>query len=75
MIQDSNNALHYNAEEGNTFVQKGTNIRYGNDLYLSIEDSIDNYSEEPMTDEEKAEIEAKKQSQEQGEKTSKKAKK
>jgi len=52
MVQDVNNAQHYTAGENKTFVNKESGIRYGNDLYLSTEDVIENYTEEPMSEDE-----------------------
>ena len=49
MKQDEKNNLHYVAGDGKTFVQKTTGVRFGNDLYLSSDDSIDNYEEVEMT--------------------------
>lgn len=56
MKQDEKNNLHYVAGDGKTFVQKTTGVRFGNDLYLSSDDSIDNYEEVEMTPEELEDI-------------------
>lgn len=42
----------FQADEQKTFVHKSSLIRMGNHIYIAYGDSIDNYSEEPMTDEE-----------------------
>lgn len=55
MTQDSNDSLHWTADDGKTFVNKETGSRIGWDMYLATYDSIDNYEEQEMTDEEKAE--------------------
>ena len=47
----------YEASEGMTFVRKSDNVRFGHFIYLSVIDSIDNYIEEPMTEEEIKELE------------------
>lgn len=47
----------FEASEGMTFVRKKDNLRFGHFIYLSTTDSIDNYSEEPMTEEELKEFE------------------
>ena len=47
----------FEASEGMTFVRKSDNARFGHFIYLSIIDSIDNYTEEPMTEEEIKELE------------------
>ena len=47
----------FEASEGMTFVRKSDNARFGHFIYLSIVDSIDNYTEEPMTEEEIKELE------------------
>lgn len=47
----------YQAEESMTFVHKTSGIRMGNRMYLAETDNIDNYTEESMTEEEKAELE------------------
>lgn len=51
----------YQAEENMTFVRKATQVRMGNRMYLCDTDSIDNYTEEPMTAEEIAAIEKEKE--------------
>lgn len=56
MITEINNRS-YEASEGMTFVRKSDNARFGHFIYLSIIDSIDNYTEEPMTEEEIKELE------------------
>ena len=56
MITEINNRS-YEASEGMTFVRKSDNVRFGHFIYLSIIDSIDNYTEEPMTEEEIKELE------------------
>ena len=47
----------FEASEGMTFVRKKDNLRFGHFIHLSVIDSIDNYSEEPMTEEELKELE------------------
>ena len=47
----------FEASEGMTFVRKSDNARFGHFIYLSVIDSIDNYTEEPMTEEEIKELE------------------
>lgn len=61
MIQDEKNKHHFTADDGKTFVHKTTNVRYGNDIYLAADDVIDNYQEEPLTQEEIDQISSKKQ--------------
>ena len=53
----------YKADEGKTFVHKTTYVRMGNGIYLGDSDSIKNYKEEQMTDEEIAQIEEEKEKQ------------
>ena len=42
----------FQADEQKTFVNNTTSIRMGNRIYIAADDSIDNYSEVPMTDDE-----------------------
>ena len=51
----------YRAEEGKTFVHKTTHVRMGNGIYLGDSDSIKNYKEVAMTEEEIAQIESEKE--------------
>lgn len=55
MTQDSKDSLHWTADNGKTFVNKETGNRIGWDMYLATYDSIENYEEKEMTDDEKAE--------------------
>lgn len=55
MTQDSKDSLHWTADNGKTFVNKETGNRIGWDMYLATYDSIENYEEKDMTDDEKAE--------------------
>lgn len=55
MTQDSKDSLHWSADDGKTFVNKETGSRIGWDMYLASYDSIENYVEQDMTDDEKAE--------------------
>lgn len=55
MTQDSKDSLHWSADDGKTFVNKETGNRIGWDMYLATYDSIENYEEKDMTDDEKAE--------------------
>lgn len=48
--------LRYKAEDGYTFVHQETKVRYGNRIYLGSA-SIDEFIEEPMTEEELANFE------------------
>lgn len=47
----------FEASEGMIFVRKSDNVRFCHFIDLSIIDSIDNYTEEPMTEEEIKELE------------------
>lgn len=42
----------FQADEQKTFVNNTTSIRMGNRIYIASDDSIANYAEVPMTDEE-----------------------
>lgn len=55
MTQDSKDSLHWTADNGKTFVNKETGNGIGWDMYLATYDSIENYEEKEMTDDEKAE--------------------
>jgi hypothetical protein len=47
--------LRYQAEDDMTFVNKTTGVRYGRRIYLGA-DTIDNYEELPLTEDELAEL-------------------
>lgn len=64
MIQDINNTLHFIAEENKIFIYKENNIKAGTDIYLSTEDSIENYVEQDMDDDDKAWFESLKRQKE-----------
>ena len=51
----------YRAEEGKTFVHKTAHVRMGNGIYLGDSDSIKNYKEVAMTEEEITQIESEKE--------------
>jgi len=46
----------FTAEENKTFVHKVTKDRIGNGIYIGENDSIENYTEEPMNESELTEI-------------------
>jgi hypothetical protein len=43
MIQDKNNTNHYTALAGKTFTRKADQFNMGEDIWLGVNDSIDNY--------------------------------
>lgn len=44
---------HFQADENKIFIRKSDNIRFGTDMYLALNDSIENYDEVDMTEEDK----------------------
>lgn len=54
----------FQAEEKQTFVHQSTGKRMGNGLFIADGDSIENYSEEPMTEAEINAVEEAKQKRE-----------
>lgn len=54
----------YTAEENMTFVHKKNGTRMGNRICLGSKDSIDNYTEEPMTQEEIERVQKEKEERE-----------
>lgn len=50
------NKNHYVAKDGNFIVRKKDNFIMGKDIYLGENDSIDNYTEKPYTEESYAEF-------------------
>lgn len=45
MIQDKNYNKHWIADEGKTFIRVADNEDMGNEIYLGVEDVIENYTE------------------------------
>lgn len=45
MTQDANSPIHFTAEEGKTFVSKADGSIMGVDIWLGVDDTIDNYDE------------------------------
>ena len=45
MTQDKNNPIHWIADENNTFIRKEDGFDMGNEMWLGIEDNIENYEE------------------------------
>ena len=45
MKQNENNTSNWIADEGKTFIRKIDNIDFGSEIYLGINDSIENYVE------------------------------
>lgn len=46
MKQSKNNPIHWIADEGKTFIRKADGVDMGEDIWLGIDDSIDNYVEQ-----------------------------
>lgn len=45
MRQNENNPIHWIAEENNTFIRKADGFDMGEEIWLGIADSIENYEE------------------------------
>ena len=43
MIQDKNNTNHYTALAGNCIIRKADKFNMGEDIWLGVNDSIENY--------------------------------
>ena len=46
MRQNENNPIHWIADEGKTIVRKADNFDMGEELWLGLDDNIDNYVEQ-----------------------------
>ena len=44
---------HYQSDENKIFIRKSDNLKFGTDMYLALNDSIENYDEVDMTEEDK----------------------
>lgn len=42
---------HYQSDENKIFIRKSDNLKFGTDMYLALNDSIENYDEVDMTEE------------------------
>lgn len=45
MTQDKNNPIHWIADENKTFVRKDNGVDMGEEIWLGVTDSIENYEE------------------------------
>ena len=45
MTQDKNNPIHWIADENKTFVRKEDGFDMGNEIWLGLWDSVENYTE------------------------------
>lgn len=45
MRQNETNPIHWIADEGKTFIRKADGFDMGEELWLGIDDNIDNYEE------------------------------
>lgn len=45
MRQNENNPIHWIADEGKTFIRKADGFDMGEELWLGIDDNIENYEE------------------------------
>lgn len=48
MIQDKNNINHYAALAGKTIIRKADQFNMGEDIWLGVADSIENYEEQDV---------------------------
>lgn len=48
---------HYIVDENKIFIRISDSIKFGTEIYLAVNDSIDNYKEEDITDEDRIAIE------------------
>lgn len=48
MRQNENNPIHWIADEGKTIVRKADNFDMGEELWLGLNDNIDNYEEQEI---------------------------
>ena len=46
MRQDINNSIHWIADEGKTFIRKVDNVDMGEEMWIGLNDEINNYMEE-----------------------------
>jgi hypothetical protein len=44
---------HFQSDENKIFIRKSDNLKFGTDMYLALNDSIENYDEVDMTEEDK----------------------
>ena len=44
---------HFQSDENKIFIRKSDNIKFGTDMYLALNDSIENYEEVDMSEEDK----------------------
>lgn len=48
MRKNEKNPIHWIADEGKTFIRKSDGFDMGEEMWLGIDDHIDNYAEEPI---------------------------
>ena len=48
MRQNENNPIHWIADEGKTFIRKSDGFDMGEEMWLGIDDHIDNYAEQEI---------------------------